>query len=69
MFLSHTFNILEVKKLGAWNKQASRNNNIQPDLSFKTEELTEKKIQLDVQEQVGIEGIGQEEKDVPQGNQ
>ena len=50
--------------MGDWNKQASRNNNIQPDLSFKNEELTEKKIQLDVQEQIGMEGIGQEEKDV-----
>ncbi len=56
--------------MGDWNKQASQNNNIQPDLSFKNEELANKKIQLNVQEEIGIEGIGQEEKDVrPQGGQ
>ncbi|ARK30514.1 hypothetical protein [Halalkalibacter krulwichiae] len=53
--------------MGDWNKQASMNNNIQPDLQFKTEELTNKKVQLDVQEQIGLEGIGQEEKDVRPG--
>ncbi|GAE26554.1 hypothetical protein JCM9140_2634 [Halalkalibacter wakoensis JCM 9140] len=53
-----------------WNKQASRNNNIQPDLNFKDEELTNKKVQLNVQEQIGMEAIGQEEKDVrPQAGQ
>jgi hypothetical protein len=59
-----------VNHLGIWNKQASRNNNIRPDLNFKEEKLINKKIQLDVQEQMGMEGIGQEEKDVrPQGGQ
>ncbi|WP_198153464.1 MULTISPECIES: hypothetical protein [Bacillaceae] len=53
-----------------WNKQASRNNNIQPDLHFKNKDLTEKKVQLSVQEEIGMESIGQEEKDVkPQGGQ
>ncbi|MFC0560532.1 hypothetical protein [Halalkalibacter alkalisediminis] len=55
--------------MGDWNRQASQNNNIQPDLSFKKEELADKKVQLDVQEQIGMEAIGQEEKDVPKGNQ
>ncbi|MDT8859731.1 hypothetical protein N0O92_05750 [Alkalihalobacillus sp. MEB130] len=56
--------------MGDWNKQASRNNNIQPDLTFKNEELAEKKVQLNVQEEIGMEAIGQEEKDVrPQGGQ
>ncbi|WP_237563685.1 hypothetical protein [Halalkalibacter okhensis] len=50
--------------LSDWNKQASPNNNIQPDLSLKSEELTNKKVQLNVQEEIGMEGIGQEEKDV-----
>jgi hypothetical protein len=59
-----------VNDLADWNKQASRNNNIQPDLNFKKEELAEKKVQLNVQEQIGMEAIGQEEKNVkPQGGQ
>lgn len=54
--------------MGDWNKQASRNNNIQPDLNFSKDELAERKVQLNVQEQVGLEAIGQEEKDInPQG--
>ncbi|GAE35174.1 hypothetical protein [Halalkalibacter akibai] len=48
--------------MGDWNKQASRNNNIQPDLSFKNEELTEKKIQLDVQEQIGMEALARKKR-------
>ncbi|WP_165763714.1 hypothetical protein [Halalkalibacter urbisdiaboli] len=56
--------------MGDWNEQAYRNNNVQPDLNFKKEALTEKKIQLDAQEQIGIEKIGQGERDVrPQGGQ
>ncbi|WP_198510266.1 hypothetical protein [Bacillus solitudinis] len=56
--------------MGDWNEQASRNNNMQPDLNFKKEELANKKVQENVQEQIGIEAIGQEEKDVrPQGGQ
>ncbi|WP_017754761.1 hypothetical protein [Calidifontibacillus oryziterrae] len=56
--------------MGDWNKQASQNNNIQPDLNFNKEELAEKKVQLNVQEQIGIEAIGQQEKDVtPQAGQ
>lgn len=50
--------------MGDWNKQASRNNNIQPDLNFKTEELTSKKVQLNIQEQIGLEAIGQDEKEI-----
>lgn len=54
--------------LGDWNKQASKNNNIQPDLNFKGEELLNKKVQFNIQEQAGMETIGQDEKDVdPQG--
>ena len=53
-----------VKTLGDWNKQSSRNNNMQPDLIFKKETLADKKVQLDVQEQIGMEAIGQEEKSV-----
>ena len=60
---------MEVNDLGDWNRQASQNNNIQPDLSFKKQELAEKKVKLDVQEQIGMEAIGQEEKDVRPGNQ
>ncbi|WP_017729272.1 hypothetical protein [Halalkalibacterium ligniniphilum] len=52
--------------MGDWNKQASRNNNIQPDLSFKKEELADKKIQFNVQEQNGIETMGRVEKEVKQ---
>ncbi|WP_243293068.1 hypothetical protein [Bacillus sp. FJAT-47783] len=50
--------------MGDWNKQASRNNNIQPDLNFKRDALNDKKVQFNVQEEFGIEGIGQDEKDV-----
>ncbi len=57
---------MEVNDLGDWNKQASRNNNIQPDLSFKKEELADKKIQFNVQEQNGIETMGRVEKEVKQ---
>ena len=43
---------------------------MQPDLQFKKEELNDKKVQLNVQEEIGMEAIGQEEKDVkPQGGQ
>ncbi len=69
---SHTTysHFLGVNNLGDWNKQASQNNNIQPDLNFNKEELAEKKVQLNVQEQIGIEAIGQQEKDVtPQAGQ
>lgn len=37
---------------------------MQPDLKFKKETLADKKVQLDVQEQIGMEAIGQEEKSV-----
>jgi hypothetical protein len=57
-----------VKVLKDWNEQSAINNNIQPDLKFNSDKLTDKKIQLDVQEQVGMEAIGQEEKDVPPGS-
>ena len=55
---------MAVMMMGDWNKQAGRNNNIQPDLNLKKEELINKKIQLNVQEQVGMKTIGQDEKDV-----
>ncbi|WP_170885525.1 hypothetical protein [Bacillus alkalicellulosilyticus] len=56
--------------MGDWNKQAARNNNIQPDLTFNNEEMEKRKIQQNVQEQIGMEAIGQEEKDVrPQDGQ
>lgn len=56
--------------MGKWNEQAAQNNNLQPDLNLKNEELVNKKIQLNVQEQIGMEAIGQDEKDVnPQGGQ
>lgn len=38
-----------------WNEQASRNNNIQPDITFKKEKLVEKKIQYDVQEEFDMD--------------
>lgn len=53
-----------VNEVSDWNKQASRNNNIQPDLNFKRDALNDKKVQFNVQEEFGIEGIGQDEKDV-----
>jgi hypothetical protein len=59
---------VEVYILGDWNEQAGKNNNIQPDIKFNQESLKEKKVQLDVQEQVGLEDIGQKEKDVSQGS-
>ncbi|WP_181444507.1 hypothetical protein [Bacillus sp. 03113] len=48
--------------MGDWNKQASRNNNIQSDINVKKEELAQKKIQWNIQGQLGMEAIGQEEK-------
>ncbi|WP_237664661.1 hypothetical protein [Sutcliffiella horikoshii] len=54
--------------LKEWNEQSAKNNNIQPDLKLGTEQLADKKVQLDVQEQIGMEAIGHEEKDIPPGN-
>ncbi len=51
-----------------WNGQTAKNNNIQPDLKFSTEQLADKKVQFDVQELIGMEAMGQEEKDVPPGS-
>lgn len=59
---------MEVKVLKDWNEQSAKNNNIQPDLRLATEQLADKKVQFDVQEQIGMEAIGQEEKDVPPGS-
>jgi hypothetical protein len=50
--------------MGSWNKQASRNNNIQPNLKFINEEQSEKKVQFSVQNRYGIETMIQEVKDV-----
>lgn len=38
-----------------WNKQASRNNNVQSRVNMKQESMENRRIQLDVQEENGIE--------------
>lgn len=44
-----------VNKMTDWNKQASRNNNVQSTVTMKQESMENRRIQLDVQEENGIE--------------
>lgn len=56
--------------MGKWNKQSSKNNNLQPDIPPASEQLANIKIQQNIQELIGMEAIGQEEKNVkPQGTE
>jgi hypothetical protein len=50
--------------MGDWNEQASQNNNAPAEVDFKTEMFTEKRVQLNVQEQYGMESAKREQKAV-----
>lgn len=47
--------------MSTWNKQASRNNNLPPNMNIKSESIINKKIQNNIQEQNGMEPNEQEE--------
>ncbi len=44
-----------VNKMTDWNNQASRNNNVHSTVTMKQESMENKRIQLNVQEENGIE--------------